>query len=57
MPEIKTTATDTQEQDKKCHSKPLRRVTPADFVDEGREQLYIYYPTKAACSFTINIHR
>ena len=28
MPEIKTTATDTLEQDKKCHSNPPRRVTP-----------------------------
>ncbi|MGB6527836.1 MAG: hypothetical protein WCC17_12575 [Candidatus Nitrosopolaris sp.] len=41
MPEIKTTATDTLEQDKKCHSNPPRRVTPAAFVDEGREQLMI----------------
>jgi hypothetical protein len=40
MPEIKTTATDTLEQDKKCHPNPPR-VTPAAFVDEGREQLMI----------------
>jgi hypothetical protein len=39
MPEIKTTATDTLEQDKKCHSNPPR-VTSAAFVDEG-EQLMI----------------